>query len=1121
MLSRFKTPVFIVVLLLAACPSAADADMRRAGERWRWVRFGSESGLPSEHVERVCETHSGDIWTQTSRGLAWFDGFRWYPVVVPGLAPSDERAFSFVEDSIGILVYRSGKVFHVDGAASYPVAFPFQGDTLAIRNARWMSDGNIFQGDSMLFRVSNGIVVPLPSPYDRPATRDGSPKYYENQLFSTQHSLLLKVDNELYRYDGGRWISILNSRTEYLRVHRVAENEVGHGVAVIQTEMARQDVYFWEPGGTPQRYPGERGDLIRSLDVSPDGETLMLLKTGKLRLHRNGRFEELPSFPSLVNYPLQVRFRANGDLWVCTEGGLFLCRLTSERWTTWETGDPGRPGMVNCIVRTRDGSFWFGTADGICVRSADGRNRYVKEIDGRPLGSITGMAEDRQGNIWIGSGSTLRGTYRWDGRSWRHFGLAEGLTAGGNTVPLIHKIVLTRSGQLWFCGVAAASPHEEEPGAFQYVGGRFHNVRRGDRVFAVVEDRAGALWFGTKKGLSRFHQGSWSHWRDSHHDGTDRGMLRNGEVFALAVDSTNRIWLGHRGSGLGCIDSTDSVKYYTIADGLVSNEVWDLQVDSSGHLWIGAHGGVGCFDGTRLMTFDVHSGLSNSLVWPVFVKNRRIYAGTEGSAVNILNPDWLNSKPPEIRFESPVLEDDKATFSWEANAYWADVPATRIETRYHLEGEAWSAWTTTRSVVFNGLASGTHRFHVQPRPTSWQDSARVYSVGFDIPPPLYLRPMVALPMTVLGLLVLTLAGAVWERKRRYDRTVRESEARFRALFKSNPIPTFTWKRADGNFLLIDLNDAAVAMSGGFLTPLIGRSIHETMTGLPGSIGMIEECYANQSIVRNELVHNGGQEELDTELAVTCSFVYPDMVLTHIEDVTERKHVEARIRESREQLRALASRLETVREEERSQLSREIHDELGQLMTGLKMDLAWIRKRVVECGEQVPEHMMGRIQQMNALLDDSIQTVRKIAGQLRPALLDELGLVAAMEWQAKEWQARTGIPCHADILTDDPQIPKEKAIELFRIFQELLTNVARHSGATEVTVVLNRVDYEVLLEVSDNGRGIRISEINRPVSLGILGMEERAARMGGSIVFRGEPGRGTTVHVTIPIQQVSP
>jgi len=1095
---------------------ASHADVRQAFEGWRWVRFGSESGLPSERVERVCETRNGEIWVQTSRGLAWFDGFRWNPRPVPGLEHGDD----IVDDAKGILVFQAGVVFHVDADTAYRVSLVHRGDSLLARYAWPTAGGHIFQGDSMLFQESHGKITHMPSPYDGPAPRVEERKYLQDHLLPTRRFLLLKAGQEIFRFEENRWRSIFRSPTGYLRVRGCDENEAGYGVAVIETEKPRQDIYFWEPGGRPRRFPGQEGDLILSLDVSPDGETLMLLNSGGLRLHRKGKFEDLPSFPSPVNNPVRIHFRANGDLWVCSARGLFLCHLSSDRWSTWATGAKGRQSMVNCFTHVRDGSFWIGTADGLCVRSPEGKTTFIREINGEPLASVTAIAEDNEGNIWIGDGGIFRGVYRWDGKTWRKFGRAEGLVHQGRE-PFIHKIVRTRSGQLWFCGMASNSDStEKEPGAFRFADGQFRRLREGlldGRVFAVVEDRWGALWFGTKTGLSRLHQGGWTYWR------CGKELKSDHRVFALAVDSSNNLWMGRQWNGLTRIDTAGNVRVFSAEyDGLVSDDIWDILVDANGWIWVGTRGGVGCYDGTQWLSFDVHTGLLNGNIWPILVEDQCVYAGTMGDGIAVLHLDQLKTvKPPRIGFANPLIEDDGATLSWDANAYWADVPANQIETRYRLEGGTWSKWSTARTVVFNGLDDGMYRFEVEPRPTSWQGEPMVHSVTFAIPPPLYLRPVVALPMLVLGLLVLTLAGAVWDRKRRYDQAVRESEARFRALYKSNSMPTFTWKRTDGRIVFINYNDAAVSIWGTGIAGAVGREIGDVMRDLPRPAAMIQECFVSQWVVRGEISYTGGLESRTMQLAITCSFVFPDMVLTHVEDITERRQAEVRIRESREQLRALASRLETVREEERSQLSREIHDELGQLMTGLKMDLAWIRKRVVECGEQVAANMMERIQQMNALLDESIQTVRKIAGQLRPALLDELGLTAAMEWQAKEWQARTGITCQADILTDDPGIPKEQAIEIFRIFQELLTNVARHAGATRVTVVLSRADHEVLLEVNDNGCGIRMDEIDRPMSLGILGMEERAARIGGTIQFSGESGRGTTVRVTIPIQQAEP
>jgi len=1115
MLSRFITPPLLVVLL-GVTSLSAHADIKRVYEAWRWVRFGAESGLPSERITQILETPGGEIWARTSRGLAWFDEFRWHEVHIAGINYGDKAVYTVAADSTGVLVSIEGKLYHVDRDTVRRVDIRNRSRLLEVHQAYWSKHARAIQSDSALFLESGGELTLLPSPYDKFSGPEAQPRYYNNTLHCTRNGLWLKLGGSLYRLSGSRWNSVLTSPAGFLRLNQFQENVAGYGAGVIETTMGRIDVYFWGPGGALHPFPEEEGDLVLSLDVSPKGETLMLLSSGNLRLHDRGNIQALPPFPSPVNHPLVVHFRPNGDLWVGTERGLFLCRLESERWSTWEMGTTGRSNIVNCMAQARDGSFWIGTRDGLFVRSPQGKMRAIRAIGGQVLGRVTALAEDREGNIWIGSGVSFEGTYKWDGKSWHHFGPADGLTAR-----LVHKIVVTRSGQLWFLGIAPGPISKDlsaEPGAFHYADGTFHRTGATEglldgRVYALVEDRNGALWFGTLNGVSRLFHGTWRYWQT-------RNELAKYQVFTLAVDSANRIWLGQKWEGLGCIDSTGTVRYYTVDDGLVSNRVWDLFVDAEGRLWVATWEGVGCFDGKTWVRFDVHTGLAYSQVWPIFVTGHRMYAGTEGCGVSILNMDQLDATPPMVHLESPLVDERRATLSWSVNAYWADIPPNQIDTRYHLDGQPWSGWSSARTIVYNPLGPGTYKFDVELRPSSQPGVTRSGSVSFTIPPPLYLRPSVAIPMVLLGLLALTLAAAMWERKLRYDRSVRESESRFRAQYRSNPIPTFTWKRVGDSFILADVNDAGLALARGRAASWVGRPLHELLQHRPQSIAHIEQCFAEQSVIREEVQYSFVTDTRNAEFVVIYSYVHPDMVLTHIDDVTERKRSEDRIRESREQLRALAARLESVREEERTQLSREIHDELGQLMTGLKMDLAWIRKRILEYGGHAADTMMGRLQQMNGLLDDSIQTVRKIAGQLRPALLDQLGLMAAMEWQAKEWQSRTGITCQIDMLIEEPHFSHERATELFRIFQELLTNIARHAEATKVAVVLDEVENEMYLEVRDNGRGMREEEIDRHVSLGILGMEERAARIGGRIAFTGEPGKGTTVRVTIPIEQVS-
>jgi len=227
---------------------------------------------------------------------------------------------------------------------------------------------------------------------------------------------------------------------------------------------------------------------------------------------------------------------------------------------------------------------------------------------------------------------------------------------------------------------------------------------------------------------------------------------------------------------------------------------------------------------------------------------------------------------------------------------------------------------------------------------------------------------------------------------------------------------------------------------------------------------------------------------------------------------DRRRAEDQLRRSHEQLRALTSYLQYVREEERTRISREVHDELGQALTGLKMDLSML-------AGHLPRHdrtLHQKIKSMLAGIDSTIHTVRRISTELRPGILDSLGLVAAIEWQASEFQTRTGISCNVTTTVSDTMWEQDFTTAFFRIFQETLTNVIRHATATRVEVKLAIEDVRLVLTVSDNGRGITEEQITNTRSIGLIGMRERAALVGGEINLQGAPGRGTTVAVRIPL-----
>jgi signal transduction histidine kinase len=219
--------------------------------------------------------------------------------------------------------------------------------------------------------------------------------------------------------------------------------------------------------------------------------------------------------------------------------------------------------------------------------------------------------------------------------------------------------------------------------------------------------------------------------------------------------------------------------------------------------------------------------------------------------------------------------------------------------------------------------------------------------------------------------------------------------------------------------------------------------------------------------------------------------------------------------SREQLRALTGRLQSLREKERIQLSREIHDELGQKLTGLKMDLLWVEKKFSELeSSSVVNLLLDRVVGATELVDEIIATVQEIAAELRPGVLDKLGLGTALQYEARRFHERTGIPCEVRLPEAEATLPAEPSTALFRIFQECLTNVARHAQAAKIETELKVEDGWATLSVRDNGRGITEAEIASPGSLGLLGMKERAAMQGGEFTIQRVPEGGTVVNARV-------
>lgn len=347
--------------------------------------------------------------------------------------------------------------------------------------------------------------------------------------------------------------------------------------------------------------------------------------------------------------------------------------------------------------------------------------------------------------------------------------------------------------------------------------------------------------------------------------------------------------------------------------------------------------------------------------------------------------------------------------------------------------------------------------------------------------------------------------------------LKESEERYRALFDRSLSCVYVHD-FEGNFL--DANAAALNLLGYKKKDISSLNFTSLLDKdqLPRAHKTIEEIKKTGFQKKTSVYRLRKKDEsfawVETEATLIFRGGEPYAILGIARDITGRKKLDDEFQKSQEQLRNLAAHLQTVREEERMLVAREIHDELGQALTALKMDLSLLEKRMPEDKSS----LLKKIESMTKLVDTTIQTVKRISSELRPGLLDDLGLFAAIDWLGKEFQDRTGIKCVISLDSEETLLSQDRSIAIFRILQEALTNVARHAKATQVRIRVKQKENHLMLHVKDNGKGILEEQILNPKSYGLIGIKERVHSMGGTISIEGVSNKGTKMSVSIPFSR---
>jgi PAS domain S-box-containing protein len=1082
---RYFFPIIFLLVQIAHSQSEIPYS-----EPWRWTRFTTEAGLPSNHVLAIAETPEGTVWAATSAGLAWFEGYQWVTIdssnglpqkpigsIIPGL-----------EDNV---IVELGNAYYIGTKHGF-THLPFDGYSDVLQCGK---DSFVVVAKNILFVYKNGKLSNF-----SPALKIGG--IMRHRIWRTPHSdIVLQTSLGFFRFANGKWTQLTRYESNGLYADYVCENERGEGIGIF---YATGGVWEWDETHSPAENKRESGVRARGVSISPCGDAIVAYTSGEVKVRKNNVWITVPEYGIFPREITTARFRDNEDLWVGTENGLYLYRNSSARWKYRMHPGHDYRNLINEILIARNGDLWIGTDGGVEILSPDGKERTIDYVGSNELKGVTGVAEDNSGNIWVSSGSRFPGCCRWDGKQWTHF------SVGNATEHIyIHRILKDREQRLWLLGISPDYIDDKLPGAFLWDGTRFVNwgMKEGllsGRVYAFSEGPDSSYWFGTLKGICKWKNGTWKYW-------TDKNGLRINRIFDLHVDQSNNVWFSDESYGAGCIDTNGNISYYLKKDEIAGQGVTTIREDEQGRLWFATTSGLSCFYKNVWSTLGYAEGLPSLFLWPILPDNGKLYIGTIGKGLAILNiqPDTIHL--PQTFIEPPHIEERKALLRWHTLAYWGEQLPQNIEIRYRVDKQPWSAWSPVREVTISDLPSASYTFEVQSKDIFGTFSPAGASMTFTIPLPFYKHPRFVIPIASLVLIIMVLGINQITRKRKHDLALRKSEAKFRRLTEA----TFEGIIIHDGETIIDANKSLTMLLGFKPPELAGKPLFDLVES--ESHHVIKSCVLKEpeEPVEAFFLKKNGSPIIVEIISKTIPSDGSTVKVLAVRDITERKSAEQKLLAYQEQLRSLARELATTEERDRRHMSAYLHDTIGHSLAMLKITIGGIKDSTM------PRRQIDQILlEVRTMVERIISDTRSLTFELSPPIIRDLSFADAVEWLTDQFQEKYNLLIYFEDDNLEKALTDDARDFLFRTIRELLVNIVKHARATSAEVLLTRVGNDLHVKVTDDGKGFDPSQLTNQTrefgNLGLFNIRERITYYGGSFSIHSGNGKGTSILLTFPL-----
>ncbi len=1058
-------------------------------EDWRWSHFTTESGLPSDNILQIVETEDSTIWVNTTEGIAWFDGYEFNKILLPNRNNSYQSYIRAGEG--GNMLVFSMKVVYIGNRNGF-------NEIAGLQHTQFME---VYQNSSILFWRNDSILCydegEITIPQIIPDFIQGTVSEFGKMKGG---NFWLKSTMGIYRLNDTLWQLLLPSPEGIFTINGIEENSVGYGALAIVNPLSHQGLWEWNKTVKPKLYMSTDATFTNSFDIDTNGNIITVEKNNEIRIKQIGRWKSYARLNPLMKNTRSVYISNHSDIWFGGENGLFLYKVQPSRWKLLGHSSSVKRNMVNEIAIMPDGDIWLGTADGIEILGTNNRRTWIQSIFGKSIAGVTGMEIDVNGNLWISSGSAFSGLYKWNGKKWKHFSVT-----GSTTEIYFHKITKDNEQQLWFLPLSAReNSYYKKLTPYRLVNDSIQPWteiagKEKLRLYTFVEDAHGGKWFGTATGLQRWKAGTIGLWEVLYSN------LKTPRIFTMAYGPEDYVWLGDQdgGGGLGFVNQRDSIGYFTTRDGLINNNVWDLSVDSMGVLWFATERGLGSYFRGKWRMFDERSGLMYPFIWPIVPRSDKVYVGTLGGGLAILDRTIPISPSPRLKVEEPLIEESKTTIQWKALAFMGELTPDEVQTRFRLNEEEWSAWSTQRSITYTKLRPGNFHFYVQARGVFGQYDLPGKQVFFIIKPPLLERPVFFLPIGTLSLLSIILAVSYFVRRMRSEAALRRSEERFRTITETSHSAIFIF--ADTQLLFV--NSEACRLTKFSQYELLEKSFESILASEEHPTISVRPLYQQNTIKRFEgkLHCADGSEKWADFILGSITFEGNAATIATAFDITERKQAEVQLIKYQQQLKNLTAQLSISEEHERRKMATVLHDSIGATLAFCKIKLGELQAGIPS------DTNLGTFREIREMLSKAIQDTRSLTVELSPPILYELGLIPALEWLTEKMMTEHHINFEFSDDATNKQLEDEVKVMVFHSVRELLINIVKHANATFVSVTTKRFGNRFEITITDDGKGfdsayvlnaarsksLKVSKIG----FGLFNIRERISHIGGETVIQ--------------------